>query len=45
MVGGLSGAVAMMAWLKPAEAARVPCNISVHTAMASIFRIEAEADV
>ena len=43
--GGLNGAVAMIAWLSPAEAARVPWSISVHVAMDSILMMESEPDV
>jgi hypothetical protein len=42
---GLSGAVATMAWLKPDDAARVPCNISVHPAIASILPTETDPEV
>ncbi len=42
---GLNAEVAMIAWLRPAEAASVPCSISVQVAMASILVIETDPEV
>ena len=45
MGAGLNGAVATIAWLSPADAARVLCSISVQVAMDSILTMETEPDV